>query len=87
MKTPDIFLPAKVLLPQNADLTKYAVIAVDQYTSDAAYWARVEETVGDAPSTLRMVLPEIYLDAPDKEARIASIARTMNAYLADGTLH
>ena len=86
MKYADIFLPAKVLLPKNADLHRYAVIAVDQYTSDAAYWQRVEQTVGDAPSALRMVLPEIYLDAPDKEARIAAVTKTMERYLADGTL-
>ncbi len=86
MRIPDIFLPAKVLLPQNADLTKYAVIAVDQFTSDSAYWQRVQDTVGGAPSALHMVLPEIWLNAPDKAERIRSITDTMGRYLADGTL-
>ncbi len=81
-----VFLPARVCLPQNIDMTRYSVIACDQYTSDAAYWNRVEAFVGDAPSTLRMTLPEIYLASPDREARVARICETMRAYLAGGTL-
>ncbi|MGN1074911.1 MAG: DUF1015 domain-containing protein [Eubacteriales bacterium] len=81
-----VFLPAAVYLPVRADMTRYAVIACDQYTSDAAYWQRVEAFVGGAPSTLRMTLPEIYLEAPDRDARVHRICETMNAYLADGTL-
>ncbi|MEA4823721.1 MAG: DUF1015 domain-containing protein [Clostridiaceae bacterium] len=81
-----VFLPARVCLPQNADMTRYSVIACDQYTSDAAYWNRVEAVVGSAPSTLRMTLPEIYLEFPDRDTRVTRICETMRAYLADGTL-
>ena len=42
-------------------MEKWAVIACDQFTSDPAYWARVAETVGNAPSTLRLILPEAEL--------------------------
>ncbi len=81
-----VFRPARVLLPVQADMTKWAVIAVDQYTSDAGYWNRVRDFVGQAPSTLHCVLPEIYLNAPDKDERIDRICRTMEEYLRDGTL-
>ena len=73
--------PANVLLPKT-DFSKWAVIACDQYTSDADYWKAVEETVGDAPSTLRLVLPEIYLD--ETEARVGIINRTMKSYMESG---
>lgn len=76
-----------ILLPINkVDLSRWAVIACDQYTSQADYWNRVEEQVGDAPSTLRVTFPEIYLEDADKDKRIAAINETMRRYLADGTL-
>ncbi len=70
--------PANILLPKT-DFEKWAVIACDQYTSDADYWKTVEETVGDNPSTLRLILPEIYLD--ETEERVGAINSTMKDYL------
>mgnify|MGYP002607896941 FL=1 len=56
------FNPANILLPKDGiDMEKWSVIACDQYTSQADYWKIVEEFVGDAPSTLNVVFPEIYL--------------------------
>lgn len=75
------FLPANILLPQNVELEKWSVIACDQYTSDAAYWQAVEKLVGQAPSTLRITLPEIYLDKSDTAQRIETINETMRKYL------
>ncbi len=76
-----------ILLPNpKIDLTRWAVIACDQYTSQAEYWNKVEETVGDAPSTLRLTFPEIYLEDDDKEERIGKINQAMSQYLSDGTL-
>lgn len=71
--------PASLLLP-TGDLTRWAVIACDQYTSEPAYWQQVEALVGDSPSALRVTLPEIYLQdhAPQ---RIAAINETMTHYL------
>ena len=43
------------------DMEKWSVIACDQFTSQADYWDAVEKYVGDAPSTLNVVFPEIYL--------------------------
>ncbi|MFR6379094.1 MAG: hypothetical protein ACLUNZ_03935 [Evtepia sp.] len=45
------FSPANILLPRECGLTKWAVVACDQYTSQPEYWERVDKYVGDAPST------------------------------------
>lgn len=79
-----IFTRADILLPRQAQLEKWAVIACDQFTSDAAYWQRVREYVGQAPSTLHMILPEAELDTPDEAHRVSAINATMAAYLDDG---
>ena len=54
------FKRANILLPKNAEMEKWAVVACDQYTSEPEYWKEVENIVGDAPSTLKITLPEIY---------------------------
>lgn len=77
------FMPADILLPKK-DFEKWAVVACDQFTSEADYWKAVEENVGDAPSALRITLPEIYLEEGDTEKRIADINVTMEKYLEDG---
>ena len=61
----------EILLPREGiDLTKWAVIACDQFTSEPEYWSKVEEIVGGAPSTLNLVLPEVYLEEPDVPQRV-----------------
>ena len=78
------FGPADILLPQNVDLTKWSVVACDQYTSEPAYWETVEHIVGDAPSMLRLTLPEIYLEQQDVPQRIEAVTRNMQSYLDAG---
>ena len=75
------FSPADILLPQNCDLTKWSVVACDQYTSQPEYWQRVEERVGTAPSTLRLILPESCLDGPNVDTDIVDVNNTMARYL------
>ncbi len=76
-----------LLLPRaGTDLTKWAVVACDQYTSQPDYWARVEALVGEAPSTLRLILPEAYLGVADEAQRIQAIQEAMRRYLAEGVL-
>ena len=76
-----------ILLPkEGTDYSKWAVVACDQYTSQPEYWEETERIVGDSPSTLRLMLPELYLDKPDEADRIAKIRETMEKYLNDGTL-
>ncbi len=78
------FKPANILLPkETTDMSKWAVVACDQYTSEPDYWAKTEEIVGDAPSTLKITLPEIYLEQEGVENRISKIQSTMNSYLSN----
>ena len=81
LRIPEIMLPK-----EGADYGKWAVVACDQYTSDPAYWQSAEKIVGNAPSTLRLMLPEFYLGKPDEEERIAAIRSSMESYVEKGTL-
>jgi hypothetical protein len=81
IQVPDIYLPR-----QGVDLTRWAVIACDQYTSQPEYWRKVEEIVGNAPSTLNMIFPEVYLEKPGAEERIGHIQKTMLDYLSSELL-
>ena len=75
MKVP--FKRGNILLPKDTDMTKWSVIACDQYTSEPEYWADVEKIVGNNPSTLNLTLPEIYLEESDVEERIKKINSNM----------
>lgn len=77
MKIP--FVPANILLPAIVDV-KWPVVACDQFTSQPEYWYQAEEIVGDAPSTLKMILPEVYL-SEDTSGRISKINDTIAQYL------
>ena len=80
----NIFQPADILLPRDADMEKWAVIACDQFTSDQAYWDRVRAKAGDAPSTIRLILPEAELGSAGEAEHIAQINRTMQDYVEQG---
>ena len=75
------FKRANILLPKNIDMTKWSVVACDQYTSEMDYWNKVEALVGESPSTLRITLPEIFLEDSDVNERINKINNTMKEYL------
>lgn len=78
---PEMMVPA-----EGTDYEKWAVVACDQYTSEPEYWEEVEKIVGDAPSTLRLMLPEIFLNKPEEAEKTAAIRQTMDKYMKDGTL-
>lgn len=78
------FTPTDILLPAHADMRRWSVIACDQFTADAGYWQAVQDTVGDAPSTLRLMLPEFYLGKCDEAAATREIQQAMRRYLDDG---
>lgn len=75
------FKRGNILLPKNTDMTKWSVVACDQYTSEPEYWNDVEKIVGDVPSTLKLTLPEIYLEDENVSERIAKINSNMKALL------
>lgn len=77
----EIFKPADILIPQNVDFTKWSVVACDQYTSEPEYWQEVKEAVGDSPSTLNIIFPEVYLEDGDSNERIKNINMTMKRYV------
>ena len=84
MNLSDCFLPGEILLPQVGDLEKWSVIACDQFTADPDYWARVSAYVGNAPSTLRLMLPEAWLGRADRGELETAIIENMESYLARG---
>jgi uncharacterized protein (DUF1015 family) len=81
IQIPQVFLPKP-----DTDFTKWAVIACDQFTSQPEYWNEVERLVGDAPSTLNLTFPEVYLEKPGGEDRIQNIQATMRRYMDEGVL-
>lgn len=73
----------KILLPQYVNMSKWAVVACDQFTAQPEYWKALDEYVGEAPSTLRLILPEIYLQKDNSE-RVSEINEMMYKYLGGG---
>jgi hypothetical protein len=76
---PEILLPVEYI-----DFQKWAVIACDQYTSQPEYWTDVKKIVGSSPSTLNMILPEVYLETEDEHKKIELTKKTMDEYLERG---
>ncbi len=84
-----IGIPSLYLPQAGTDLKRWAVVACDQYTSQPDYWLQAENLVGFAPSALRLVLPEIYLEHPGDlpvADRVSQINQTMATYLEQGIL-
>jgi uncharacterized protein DUF1015 len=81
IQIPQVYLPKKGI-----DLTKWAVIACDQFTSQPEYWNDVEKLVAGAPSTLNLTFPEVYLEKPGGEERIRNIQSSMRKYMDEGIL-
>lgn len=79
------FTSADILLPKHGiDMEKWAVIACDQFTSELEYWEETKQIVGDDPSTLNLILPEVYLEDKDVEQRLKTIKNSMKEYEAKG---
>ncbi len=78
-----VFQPADILIPRETDLEKWAVIACDQFSSEPAYWEETRRIVGDAPSALRLILPEAELGRRDAD-RIGAAHAAMEEYLKSG---
>ena len=79
-----IFRSADILLPKVEDMTKWSVVACDQYTSEPEYWAELERTVGSAPSALHLMLPEAYLETKNQFEEAERINKTMLDYVENG---
>ena len=79
VKVPKILIPNK-----NIDMQKWSTIACDQFCARPKYWEELENFVGDAPSTLKLTCPEIYLQKGNLEDRIANVQEEMKKYVEDG---
>ncbi len=80
-----VFSSADILLPKE-NFEQWSVVACDQFTSQPEYWEEVEQVVGETPSTLRITLPEAYLEDGNTEERIAKVNATMEQYQNQGIL-
>ena len=78
------FVPADILLPSvQYDPSQWACVACDQFTSEPEYWQKAWACAAGQPSTLRLILPEVYLnsDSPQRlQERIESIHEHMKVY-------
>lgn len=81
-----LHIPTLLLPKKSIDLRKWSVVACDQYSSQPEYWSAVDEIVGDEPSTLRVIFPEVFLEDDDADERIVAINTTMEHYLKAGIL-
>ena len=82
-----IVVAPRILLPKKGtDMTSYAVIACDQFTSQIEYWNDLRDMVGDKLSTFHMIYPEAYLENTDQEKYIEQINKNIKRYLNDNSL-
>ncbi len=74
-------LPSDILLPDFSAVngTAWAAIACDQFTGEPSYWKNLDARVGGSASTLRIILPEAFLEESD--TRIPAIHDTMDKYM------
>ena len=72
----------KILIPkQSTDMVKWATIACDQFCARPNYWEELQSIVGDAPSTLKITCPEIYINKGDLDNRIFNVATHLGVYV------
>lgn len=76
--------PANILFPyfSSVDGSKWATVACDQYTSEPEYWERVRKYTDGVPTTLDLMLPEVWLG--EAQTRTPAIHKNMEKYLSDG---
>lgn len=79
------FSSGELLIPSDpAAFEGWACVACDQFTSQPEYWERADALVGRAPSALRLIVPECYLDQAAE--RVPQIHERMREYLRTGML-
>ena len=81
IQIPDLLLPDATI-----EKTKWSVIACDQFTSQIDYWDDVKRIVNDSPSTLHLILPEVYLGKPEELKIVDESHQIMREYVTNGTL-
>ncbi len=81
LKMKNLFTKADILLPNTeaTNMTKWSLIACDQYTSEPEYWETAKHLTKGSVSTLDLFLPEIYLS--ESESAIPKINAKMKEYV------
>ena len=83
MNTQNVIVPKPILIPKkDIDYNKWSVIACDVFTSQIKYWEDLKEYIGSAPSALKLILPEAYLNDNIAD-RISLINAEMQKYVND----
>lgn len=77
-----VFMPSNILLPKAEKISKWAVIACDQFTSQPEYWNRVRNYVGEEVSSLNLILPEVELNR-DYSTVVRLINANMESYITN----
>ena len=81
MNKTSCFSPAHILLPsEQIPVGQWGCVACDQFTSDRSYWEKAAQAAAGGPSTLNLILPEVYLEEDDVDARISAIHAAMDDY-------
>ena len=82
-----IVVAPHILLPRKGtDMSAYAVIACDQFTSQVEYWNDLKDMIGDKLSTFHMIYPEAYLESTNQNEYIQKINQNIDSYLKDNLL-
>ena len=81
MNKTSCFSPAHILLPsEQIPVGQWGCVACDQFTSDRSYWEKAAQAAAGGPSALNLILPEVYLEEDDVDARISAIHAAMDDY-------
>ena len=88
MKFDDIgLLVPDILLPKaSTDMSQWAVVACDQYSSQPEYWQEVYEQIHNKASTGHVIFPEAWLHQGKDNEIITGIRSSMQDYLQQGVL-
>ena len=79
-----IFSSAGILLPKfssdPAKMSKWAVIACDQFTSEPEYWDKCRELISGESSAYDYIMPEAYLETEIEDTHNAEIEKNMKGF-------
>lgn len=81
-----VYAPHILLPKQGTDMSAYAVIACDQFTSQIEYWNDLKNSIGNKLSTFHMIYPEAYLENTNQDEYIKQINKNIENYLLDNSL-
>lgn len=85
-RTRGICIPEILVPEERVKMEKWSCVACDQFSSQEGYWREVAKLVGNAPSMLNIILPEVYLGSEGMNEDIKEMKLTMEDYVKNGVL-